>query len=108
MMTRRYGPSFEGGSANEHQVVLELAKELGVDDTHVMFLDREYKSDLIHQLGVHLLIDDDPNECNRVRQAFSIYNAVCVDSEHNAPSKTSWKYGAESMIRFFVKMYIDK
>ena len=106
VMTRRYGHEYNEGKENEHQTVFEFAEKFGLDKNDVHFTDREYKVNTLHDLGVHLLIDDDPEECYGVRKRFSIYNAVCVDSNHN--NGVLWRRGAEAMIRFFIQIYVDK
>lgn len=105
IMTRRYGDEFEEGRHNEHQAVYELADELGLDHKDVHFTNREWKVNMLHDLGIHLLIDDDPEDCLRVRQRFSVFNAVCLDETVN--NGVLWQRGAESMVRFYLHIYID-
>ena len=105
IMTRSYSENYEEGKHNEHQEVYKLADELGLDHNDVHFTNREWKVSMIHDLGIHLLIDDDADDCMRIRKRFSIYNAVCLDEKYN--DGVSWQRGAESMIRFFLHIYID-
>jgi len=106
IITRRFGEDFDNGENQEHQKVYELAELLGLDKESVHFTNRKWKVDMIHELGIHLLVDDDYEDCMLVRQRFSIYNAVCLSKEHN--NDVAWRYGADSMIRFYVKLYQDK
>jgi len=106
IMTRRFSEKHEEGRQNEHQIVYKVADELGLSHDDVHFTNREWKVDMIHDLGIHLLIDDDAEDCVRVRQRFSIYNAVCLDKEAN--NGVLWQRGAESMIRFYLHIFIDK
>jgi hypothetical protein len=109
IITRRFAKDFEGAGSQleklEYQKVYEVADELGLEHDKVHFTNRAWKSDMIHELGIHLLVDDDAEDCFRVRQRFSIYNAVCINKEAN--NDVTWRYGAEAMIRFYLKIYQD-
>lgn len=108
IITRRFEKDFEGVSEYEQQEykkVYEVADLLGLEHDKIHFTNRKMKVDMIHELGIHLLIDDDPQDCYLVRQRFSIYNAVCISQEHN--NGVSWRYGAEAMLRFYLKIYQD-
>ena len=109
IITRRFEKGFKGIGIEErleYQKAYEVADELGLDHDKVHFTNRQWKVDMIHELGIHLLVDDDQEDCFRVRQRFSIYNAVCINKEAN--NDVTWRYGAEAMIRFYLKIYQDK
>tara|TARA_R110000851_G_scaffold145114_5_gene284482 strand:+ start:22288 stop:22905 length:618 start_codon:yes stop_codon:yes gene_type:complete len=109
IITRRFAKDFKGAGTKQEQLeyekVYEVADLLGLDYDKVHFTNRAWKSDMIHELGIHLLVDDDAEDCFRVRQRFSIYNAVCIKKEAN--NDVTWRYGAEAMLRFYLKIYKD-
>lgn len=63
IVTRRYGPKFsKEGAGNEHIEVLNLARQLGIDEDKVIFTNREWKYKVLGGLKSIIHIDDDEKE----------------------------------------------
>lgn len=64
------------GKVNEHIIVYELAKELGI--TKIYFTNREMKFSHIIKLGIEMHFENSKNEVQLINQACKQNNRNCV------------------------------
>lgn len=80
IITRRFGPEHAGkGIGNEHRKVFDFLNSLNIvlAEEKILFTNREYKYSLVHELGVHIHLDDEIRE----RELIDRYtNGSSVDS----------------------------
>jgi len=63
IVTRRYDHyNAQRGLVNEHLPVIQMAKELGIDNGNIHFTNRSWKYETIQKLGASVHIDDDNME----------------------------------------------
>lgn len=63
IVTRRYGPEYsKSGIGNEHLKVYEVAEELGIPKSRVIFTNRKWKYSTIDSIGACMHVDDDERE----------------------------------------------
>jgi Mor family transcriptional regulator len=75
IITKRYGPEFSNmGLTNEHKIVFDLAKKLGIKD--VYFTNREMKFSYILNLRIQKHFENSNYEVELINQA-------CKEKNHN-------------------------
>ncbi len=75
ILTKRFGPDHsDKGLGNEHLIVFELAKELGIEK--VYFTNRVMKFSYIIRLSIDMHFENDDYEVELINQA-------CVERGHN-------------------------
>ncbi len=69
VITKRYGPEFSNmGLLNEHLIVLNLARNLGIKEVH--FTNREMKDTFIHSLGIQIHFENSEYEVDIINKYF--------------------------------------
>jgi hypothetical protein len=77
IITKRYGPECSDmGSKNEHKVVFELSKELGIKD--IYFTNREMKFSHILALKVDMHFENSEYEVQLINQACREKGHKCI------------------------------
>ena len=77
IITKRFGPENSNlGVKNEHLIVYELAKELGIDK--IYFTNREMKFSHIIKLGIEMHFENSDYEVQLINQACKQNNHKCV------------------------------
>jgi hypothetical protein len=77
IITKRYGPEFSNmGLTNEHKVVNDLAKKLGIKD--IYFTNREMKFSHILALKVDMHFENSEYEVQLINQACSEKGHKCI------------------------------
>ncbi len=67
IVTKRYGPNFsEMGLGNEHLIVVNLAKKLGVSEKNIFFTNRDWKVDALKWLNIHKHFENSPVEVEMI------------------------------------------
>jgi hypothetical protein len=64
------------GKVNEHLIVYELAKELGIDK--IYFTNREMKFSTIIKLGIEMHFENSDYEVQLINQACKQNNHICI------------------------------
>lgn len=77
IITKRYDENnSHKGLRNEHAVVYELAKELGISE--VYFTNREMKFSTIIRLGVNMHFENSDYEVDLINQSCKEHNHNCI------------------------------
>ena len=77
IITKRYGPEFSNmGITNEHKIVFDLAKKLGIKD--IYFTNREMKFSHILALKVDMHFENSEYEVQLINQACGEKDHKCV------------------------------
>lgn len=83
IITRRFGPdNYLLGKGNEHVIVYEKAKELGVLPENVHFTAREWKFKKIKEIGASIHLDDDITDLFWIIKHIPSVKGVQVGSEN--------------------------
>lgn len=83
IITRRYGPENSSrGAIDEHLVVLEVAKELGIPKEKVIFTNREWKYSSIESIGACMHIDDDKREKYWIERHLPKVKMICLEDSN--------------------------
>jgi len=77
IITKRYGPEFSNmGINNEHKIVFELAKKIGIKD--IYFTNREMKFSYILNLGIQKHFENSNYEVELINQACKERGSECL------------------------------
>jgi hypothetical protein len=77
IITKRFGPENSNlGVKNEHLIVYELGKELGIEKFY--FTNREMKFSTIIKLGIEMHFENSDYEVQLINQACKQWNHKCV------------------------------
>ncbi len=77
IITKRYGPNYSNrGKKNEHVIVFELAKKLGIENVH--FTNREMKFSYILNLKIDMHFENSDYEVNLIKDACRYSNHRCI------------------------------
>ncbi len=77
IITKRYGPEFSSyGLVDEHLVVFDLAKELGIEK--VYFTNRDMKFDKIIELKIDRHFENSQYEVDLINQKCQEFNHKCM------------------------------
>lgn len=77
IITKRYGPEFSSyGLVDEHLVVFDLAKELGIEK--VYFTNRDMKFDKVIELKIDRHFENSQYEVDLINQKCQEFNHKCM------------------------------